>query len=223
MFKNRPSGGNDMVSVADEMREDHFRVVIFGSARIKPGTRDYNRIYSLARMIGEEGMDVVTGGGPGLMDAAMSGHFAGKRDRNHSHEIGLQIKLPREQHDSKHLDVKKEFERFSERLDTFMVLANVIVVAPGGVGTILELFYTWQLMQVQHTCKLPIILLGDMWPDLVEWIKRWPGKHKLLDEEDIEMLYLSKHCKDAMQIIRAAHKEFKENKGMCVNLKKYKI
>jgi len=148
-------------NIREEIMEDNFRVVIFGSARIKEGTKEYERIFNLARMIGKEGMDVVTGGGPGLMDAAMSGHNVGRKDGK-GHEIGLQIKLPHEQQDSKHFDVKEEFERFSDRLDTFASLANVIVVAPGGIGTALELFYTWQLAQVNHTCKTPIILVGNI-------------------------------------------------------------
>lgn len=210
-----------MSRIESEMHERHFRVVVFGSARIKPGTRDYNRIYSLARMIGEEGMDLVTGGGPGLMDAAMSGHFAGKKDGN-VHGIGLQIRLPKEQHDSRHLDIKQEFSRFSQRLDTFMVLANVVVVAPGGVGTMLELLYTWQLMQVHHTCKLPIVLLGDMWPGFLSWVKRWPLQHGLLDEQDLELLHVAKNCRDAMKIIRKAHELYRKHPGhVCLNVSQY--
>ena len=193
-----------------EITNHHFRVVLFGSARIKEGTKAYRQIYALARMIGAEGFDIVTGGGPGLMDAAMSGHNAGRKDAS-VHEIGLQIKLPNEQRDSSHFDIKEEFSRFSPRLDTFMLLGNAIVVAPGGVGTLLELAYTWQLMQVQQTCKVPVILLGDMWPEFIAWIKKWPLKHKLLNKEDLDLLYLAKDEQEAMRLVKLAHEIFMRN------------
>lgn len=206
-----------------ELHKRHFRVVVFGSARLQQGSKDYKRIYKFSKMIGERGWDIVTGGGPGLMDAAMSGHFAGRGD-NKSREIGLQIKLPKEQVDSRHLDVKREFQRFSERLDTFMILANAVVVAPGGVGTLLELFYTWQLIQVQHTCKIPIILLGDMWPGLVEWIKANPLKQRMLSPEDVELLYSVETTEQALEILDDAYEQFQEGgDDYCVNIKKYRI
>jgi len=212
-----------MGGIEEELSVDHFRVVIYGSARIKEGTREYQRIYDLAKMIGEENIDVVTGGGPGLMEAAMSGHFAGKKGGD-SHEIGLQIKLPHEQRDSKHFDVKEEFSRFSARLDTFMTLADVVVVAPGGVGTSLEFFYTWQLIQVKHSCRIPIILLGKMWADLLKWVERWPLKYRDLDPEDLDMIIPVRNINEAMDVIRLAHKEYDEHRDTyCSNMQKYKI
>ncbi|MDD9954069.1 MAG: LOG family protein [Candidatus Woesearchaeota archaeon] len=209
--------------LVDEAHEHHFRVVIYGSARLQEETPEHQRIFRLAKMIGERGFDVVTGGGPGLMEAAMAGHHAGKGD-NDSHEIGLQIKLPLEQRDSKHLDVKEEFERFSDRLDTFISLANVVVVAPGGIGTALELFYTWQLVQVKHACKTPIILLGDQWAELIEWVKKWPLKRKLMDEKDLGMIHIVSDCDEAIEVIDEAHAaHLKGGKSACLNIKKYKI
>ncbi len=206
-----------------EVESGHFRVVIFGSARLQPGSHDYKRIYRFAKKIGENGWDVVTGGGPGLMDAAMSGHFAGRRD-NRAHEIGLQIRLPREQIDSRHFHVKKEFARFSDRLDTFMMLANVAVVAPGGVGTLLELLYTWQLIQVHHTVRIPIILMGDMWPEFVDWIKKWPLKQRLLDPQDVDLLYCAENDDQALEIIQQAYDEFKAGgNDLVTNVNKYRV
>ncbi|MCK5625732.1 LOG family protein, partial [Candidatus Bathyarchaeota archaeon] len=161
----------------DGIKKNHFRVVIFGSAQIEPGDPNWHLIYDLAKSIAMIGFSIITGGGPGLMDAASVGHYAG--DRTHkTHSIGLQIKLPREQKDANHIDIKKDFSRFSSRLDNFMELANVVIVASGGVGTVLELFYTWQLMQVKMIRNVPIILIGEMWLDLVRWIKKWPLKNR---------------------------------------------
>jgi uncharacterized protein (TIGR00730 family) len=186
-----------------------FRVVIFGSARIVRGDEIWSTIYELAKQIAEEGMDLVTGGGPGLMDAASEGHYAGDPDKKTVQSIGLQIQLPREQRSAHHLDIKREFSQFSERLDNFMELANIVVVAPGGVGTTLELFYTWQLLQVKMIRDIPIILLGDMWRDFLRWITKWPLQHQFLKQKDVNLLYLAKNWSEAFEIIKRTHNEFK--------------
>lgn len=122
-----------------EKRRKHFRVAIFGSARIEKEDPIFLQVYNLAKKIGEEGMDIVTGGGPGLMNAASEGHHAGRRDTK-AHSVGLRINLPMEEKERFHLDIKKEFKRFSHRLDGFMEISDTVVVASGGVGTLLELF-----------------------------------------------------------------------------------
>ncbi len=141
------------------------------------------------------------------MEAANKGHKDG-RGKKDIHSFGLNILLPKEQQANQHLDVKKDFERFSERLDYFMHLSNVFVVAPGGVGTLLEFFYTWQLVQVKHICNIPIILLGDMWPELIEWLEKWPFKKKFLSQEDLNALFLADHCKEAMDVIRLTYEKY---------------
>ena len=201
----------------------HFRVTIFGSARIKKGDSKYRMIYRLARMIGKEGMDVVTGGGPGMMNAASSGHRAGRKDPS-AHSIGLNIWLPTEQKLNKHLDVKKEFHQFSKRLDNFMQLSNVVVVSPGGIGTLLEFFYTWQLVQVKHICDIPIILLGDQWKGLIKWLEKEPLKNKFFGVDDLNLLFHADDCEDAIKMIDEAFKNYKEGtKDFCLNYKKYKL
>jgi uncharacterized protein (TIGR00730 family) len=186
----------------------HFRVVIFGSARIEYGDPNWHLIYKLARRIAEEQMDLVTGGGPGLMNAASEGHHAGDLS-DQVHSIGLQIRLPDEQRDAHHLDIKKEFSRFSERLDNFIELANAVVVAPGGVGTLLELFYTWQLIQVRMIHHIPVLLLGDPWPDFIRWIKKWPLKNGFLDEKDINLLYMVNDVESAIDILKKTYEKFR--------------
>ena len=203
---------------------DHFRVAIYGSARIKEGDPRYRMIYTLAKMIAKENVDVVTGGGPGLMDAANRGHHAGRGNHNHSLSFGLTIHLPREQRESFHLDIKKEFWKFSGRLDHFVKLSNVVVVAPGGIGTVLELMYTWQLVQVKHACNIPIVLMGDMWKDLLKWFAKYPVKQKFMNKEDLELVFHAKNPTEAMKIITAAHEEYsKGGDNICKNLKRYSI
>jgi predicted Rossmann-fold nucleotide-binding protein len=211
------------MSQKEEKDKSHFRVSIFGSARIEKGTPIYDEIYNLSKLIAQAEMDIVTGGGPGLMNSASEGHHAGRKSLK-THSIGLGINLPFKQKEAVHLDIKREFDRFSKRLDNFMQFSNAVVVAPGGVGTLLELLYTWQLMQVKQICHIPIILLGEMWLELVRWIKEWPLKSKLLDEDDVELFFLAKNCGEAFAIIEEAHKRFKEgDEQFCLNYKKYKI
>mgnify|MGYP003994201601 CR=1 FL=1 len=211
--------------IKKELAFNHFRVAIFGSARIKKGDPRYKTVNSLATKLGERGFDVVTGGGPGLMQAANSGHHSGKKKnkKNHSHSIGLNIKLPFEQHPGKHLDVYKNFDRFSNRLDTFMTLSNVVVVAPGGIGTVLEFFYTWQLIQVKHTCNMPIILLGSMYKGLIDWIKKGPLKHKLMSKDDMKNIYLATKQSEVLKIIDQLNNDHQAGQHICHNFSKYKL
>ena len=205
------------------VNDHHFRVAIFGSARMKADDQRYKDVYNLAKMIAADGMDVVTGGGPGIMEAANKGHKEGRGNR-HSDSMGLTIKLPKEQITNKHLDIKEEFHRFSKRLDEFLFLSNAVVVAPGGVGTMLEFIYSWQLVQVNHVCHIPIILLGYMWHDFLEWMKKWPVKRGFLDLKEMECLYPVETIEEAMEILKKAHHKFQRGEGeQCVNYLKYKI
>jgi len=207
----------------NQINPNHFRVAIFGSARIKPNDPRYNQIFALAKMIAADGMDIVTGGGPGLMEAANKGHQAGRKSEK-TRSFGLNILLPTEQEFNKHLDVRKEFRIFSKRLDYFMKLSNVVVVAPGGIGTLLELMYAWQLVQVEHICNIPIILMGDMWKPFIKWIEEWPLKHKRMNEEDMNPIFLADHCREAMKVIRKAHQDFiHRGPDYCWNFRKYKV
>ncbi len=209
--------------IKKELEKKDFRVSIFGSAGIEKGTMEYKQIYALAEFLGKEGIDIVTGGGPGLMEAANSGHKKGRKNKK-THSIGLAIKLPKEQKLNKSLDVVKEFKTFSKRLDNFMLLSNAVVIAPGGIGTLLEFFYAWQLVQTKEICNIPIILLGGMWPDLIKWFEKYPLKKKYFEKQDLQMLFLAKDCPEAIKMINKSYEEYKKgNKKFCLNYKRYKL
>jgi len=180
----------------------HFRVAIFGSARIKRNDKNYKLISELAELIGERNMDIVTGGGPGIMEAANKGHKKGTKT---AHSFGLLIKLPRKQKTNKFLDIKKDFHRFSKRLDEFMRLSNAVVVAPGGIGTLLELVYAWQLLQVKKISDVPIILLGEQWKGLLKWMEKYQLKHKYIKKKDLQLVSVAKNVQEAMMIIDNTH------------------
>jgi uncharacterized protein (TIGR00730 family) len=179
--------------------EDHFRVAIFGSAQIKKDDEIYKQVRDLAHAIGKRDIDLVTGGGPGLMGAASFGHSMAQNEDAQS--IGLTIDLPHEAHANKHLDLKRHFHKFSSRLDTFMELSDVAVVVPGGIGTCLELFYTWQLAQVKHTANTPIILLGEMWHELIKWVRKYPLKEGLISAGDLDNIFCVETKEQALEII----------------------
>ncbi len=198
-------------SMKEELKKHDFRVAIFGSARLRKNDKVYRQVFQLAKEIGKHKFDVVTGGGPGLMEAANAGHEEGDKGKK-ADSIGLIIKLPWESRGNKHLEIKKEFARFSKRLDTFMALSKVAVIMPGGIGTCLELFYAWQLVQVQHIKPIPIILVGKMWEELVKWIKKYPLKKGLISKKDLNNIHIAKDNKAAMKIILETHKKFSTQK-----------
>jgi len=199
-------------NIKQELDIHEFRVAIFGSARIKKNDKLYKQTFNLAKAISEHNIDVVTGGGPGLMMAANAGHEAGDIDRK-SDSVGLRIKLPWELGDNGHLEIKKEFDKFSERLDYFMALSGAVVVMPGGVGTSLEFFYAWQLVQVKMVNPIPIILMGKMWEKLYEWIEKYPMKKDYISPSDVKNIHVVKNNKQALEIILKYYKKFgKPNK-----------
>jgi len=186
----------DLDTLVTELGTDFYRVSIFGSARIKPETPEYKEAYFLAHKLATRGVDIVTGGGPGLMEAANSG---AKEGSNLSRSFGLHIELPFEADTNSHLDVKYLHRRFSSRLDEFMRISHAVVVTPGGIGTVLEMFYTWQLMQVNHIAPRPLILMGDMWKGLIDWLEEGPLGQKLMDQKDFDRLIFAKSVDEVMQ------------------------
>ncbi|MDQ3075770.1 MAG: LOG family protein [bacterium] len=202
----------------------HFKVAIFGSSKIEEGDIAYERIRHLAEMLGAQGIDILTGGGPGLMKAANEGHVQGTNKANtHAHSVGIGVRLPWNQEFNDAVEYKEKMSRFSKRLDEFMLMSNAVVVAPGGLGTMLELFYTWQLVQVHHICDIPIILMGEQWGGLLKWIKNEPLKTGYLEERDYKLVFHAKNSKQAVEIIDEAYEHFKKGgKNFCLNYEMYR-
>ena len=198
----------DLDSLVTEIGSNYYRVSIFGSARIKEGTSDYTQVYTLAKKLAQNKTDIVTGGGPGLMEAANAGAKDGGSD---SKSIGLHIDLPFETTPNDHLDVTYHHKRFSSRLDEFMRISHAVIVTPGGIGTILELLYTWQLIQVQHISVRPIILLGGMWGGLIDWMKSEPLKKNLIGKNDFKNIIIVQDVDEAMYILKPYITDFYEN------------
>ncbi|PLX25733.1 hypothetical protein C0580_01490 [Candidatus Parcubacteria bacterium] len=209
--------------IKQELNLREFRVAIFGSARIKKNDKLYRQTFDLAKEIGKNNIDIVTGGGPGLMIAANSGHAAGDKD-NKSDSFGLRITLPWEIKDNQYLEIKKDFDKFSNRLDYFMALSGAVVVMPGGIGTCLEFFYALQLTQVKHVHPIPIILMGKIWKKLYAWIKQYPMKVGFISPHDIDNVYVAETNEEALDIILKHYKIFNEKgANYYKDIKPYKI
>jgi uncharacterized protein (TIGR00730 family) len=148
-------------------RRDRYRVTIFGSARLKPGSFGYEETKRAAAALAEMDCDIVTGGGPGLMQAANEG-AASKQ----ASSIGIRVELPFEQEVNAFVTEAFEHRTFFTRLHQFVLASDAFIVAPGGIGTVLEMMLIWQLLQVKHLERAPLILVGSMWPGLVEWARQ---------------------------------------------------
>ena len=187
-------------------RSKRYRVCIFGSARVKPGTFGYEETKRAAHALARMGCDIVTGGGPGLMQAANEGaSSAPERSRSY----GIRVTLPFEQNVNAFVSKAFEHRTFFTRLHQFVIASDAFIVAPGGIGTVLEMIMIWQLLQVRHVQKnTPLILVGKMWPGLIEWAKSSMLSHDLplANREDMTIPVCVSDADEAIILIRKHHR-----------------
>jgi uncharacterized protein (TIGR00730 family) len=185
-------------------RRERYRVTIFGSARVKPGTFGYEETKRVAAALAEMGCDIITGGGPGLMQAANEGAAAAP-DRARS--FGIRVDLPFEQEVNSFVTQAFEHRTFFTRLHQFVLASDAFVVAPGGIGTVLETMMIWQLLQVRHLEDTPLILVGKMWPGLIEWARgsMLTADAPLANPEDMTIPRCVANADEAITLIRAHH------------------
>jgi uncharacterized protein (TIGR00730 family) len=151
-------------------RRDTYRVTIFGSARVPKDHWVYLAVRDLAAELTRMGAEIVTGGGPGLMEAANEGvHRADPNCKSGS--MGIRVELPFEQSANAFVTDAFEHGTFFTRLHHFVLVSDAFVVVPGGIGTVLETMMIWQLLQVRKLHNVPLILAGKMYAQLVEWCK----------------------------------------------------
>jgi uncharacterized protein (TIGR00730 family) len=188
-------------------RRERYRVTIFGSARARPGTAPYDETKRVSAALAEMGCDIITGGGPGLMQAANEGaELAGPRAKS----LGIRVELPFEQDVNPFVELAFEHRTFFTRLHHFVLASDAFVVAPGGIGTVLEIMMVWQLLQVRHLDKTPLILVGKMWPGLIEWARNalLSFEPPLANAEDIDIPQCVATGDEAIAIIRKHHAEW---------------
>ncbi|MFL6568521.1 MAG: LOG family protein [Chthoniobacterales bacterium] len=161
---------NDLTRFRRTTRQN-YRVTIFGSARIQPGSFTYEEVKKLAAELTTMGCDIMSGGGPGLMQAANEGAHSVDPD-GLKRSIGIRVELPFEQQVNPFVSDAYEHRTFFSRLHHFMIISDAFVVVPGGVGTLLEMSLAWQLLQVRKLYNTPLILVGKMWAELIDWSRR---------------------------------------------------
>jgi uncharacterized protein (TIGR00730 family) len=201
---------NDLDQIQPE-RVEHYRVSIFGSSRIQRGDPIYEEVKKLSFELAKMGADIVTGGGPGLMEAANSGAMEGQVN-SRSRSFGLAIHLPTEESANPFVNKVFRHRTFFSRLHHFIRLSSAFIVFPGGIGTALELFMVWQLLQVKHVTEHPLILVGTMWDGLIDWIQQAMVQRGLVSPPDMNIVAVVGSSEEAIPIIRASFERFKQEK-----------
>ncbi|MCI0366704.1 MAG: LOG family protein [Phycisphaerales bacterium] len=188
-------------------RRERYRVAIFGSARAKPGTFVYDEVKRVAAALSEMGCDIVTGGGPGLMQAANEGAASvGQPQRS----MGIRVDLPFEQEANPFVEQLFTHKTFFSRLHHFVIASDAFIVVPGGIGTVLETLMIWQLLQVRHVRDVPLIFVGKMWKGLVDWTKAsmLGPQLQLANKHDLEIPRCLDTADQAIALLRDLHSKW---------------
>ena len=186
--------------------QDFFRVSIFGSSRVKPGDATYEDVRRLAKLLAGMGCDIVTGGGPGLMEAANLGAREGNT-HGKVKSFGLPIDLPKVEGKNAFLDESTLHYNFFSRLHHFVFLSSAFVAMPGGIGTLLEITTIWQLLQVKKLTQRPLILVGDDYRGLITWMESYMVP-KFANAADLQLPRIVSTVDEAVPIIEASLREF---------------
>ena len=190
-------------------------MTIFGPARAKPGTFVYDEVKRVAAALAEMSCDIITGGGPGLMQAANEGAAVADAPERHR-SVGIRVELPFEQEANPFVTEAFEHKTFFTRLHHFVLTSDAFIVVPGGIGTVLELMMIWQLLQVRHVGDTPLILVGKMWADLVDWAKAHlvTSQPPLANAEDMSIPRCVDTADEAIALVREHHSRWmKETKA----------
>ncbi len=181
----------------DIQRIDRPAVTIFGSARVKEGSATYQAARETARLFAEAGLAVVTGGGPGTMEAANRGAKEGG-----GLSVGFNIMLPHEQGLNPYCDISRTFKHFYVRKVLFVKAAEGFVIFPGGFGTMDELYESLTLIQTGKIGSFPVVLFdSDYWGEMLDWVREEMLADGLVSAADLELLHLTDEPQEAVQRI----------------------
>ena len=178
-------------------------VTIFGSARVRQENRVYEEARAAGRRFAELGWAVVTGGGPGVMEAANRGAREGA-----GLSVGFNIQLPHEQRPNDYLDISLTFRHFYVRKTMFVKVAEGFVVFPGGFGTVDELFEALTLIQTGKVFHFPVVLYDtDYWGELMDWIKGELLVDGMISPDDLDLLYVTDDLDEAVERVRQGYEQ----------------
>ena len=192
---------SEFVYATEKLRPVQPAVSIFGSARIQADNPWYGRTVAIARLLSDSGFSVISGGGPGIMEAANVGAFAGK-----SLSIGLNIQLPHEQHGNPFQDMGISFKYFFNRKLAFVRTSAALICMPGGFGTLDELTEALTLIQTGKARRIPIILVGhEFWGGLHGWMRDVLLRDKLISNGDVELMQILEEPQEIVDVIFDAY------------------
>ena len=192
---------SEFVYATEKLRPVQPAVSIFGSARIQADNPWYGRTVAIARLLSDSGFSVISGGGPGIMEAANVGAFAGK-----SLSIGLNIQLPHEQHGNPFQDMGISFKYFFNRKLAFVRTSAALICMPGGFGTLDELTEALTLIQTGKARQIPIILVGqEFWGGLHAWMRETLLRDKLISPGDVELMQILEEPQEIVDVIFDAY------------------
>lgn len=189
----------ELVEGFDSLSNITPAVTIYGSARLKPGSYDYEKTREIARLIGKEGFNIITGGGPGAMEAANLGaQEAGVKS------AGLNIQLPEEQVCNAFTNISLHFNHFFARKIMLVKYSTAFVIIPGGMGTLDEMTEVLTLIQTGKIKPFPVIMFNSAyWKGLLEWLRTDTLVNGYITEEDLKLLVLSDDPKEIVDIIKS--------------------
>jgi uncharacterized protein (TIGR00730 family) len=193
-------------------KRERYRVTIFGSARVDPNHWVYATVRHVAAELTRLGCDIVTGGGPGLMQAANEGVKLADPTGTLQESVGIRVELPFEQDVNAFVTEAYEHKTFFTRLHHFVLVSDAFIVCPGGIGTVLEMAMVWQLLQVRHLHNTPLILAGEFWNGIVEWARTEMLRPdmSLISAEDLNIPRIVRDPAAISDIIREHHAEWKK-------------
>jgi uncharacterized protein (TIGR00730 family) len=189
----------EFVEATEQMAGVRPAVSIFGSARTPRSNPDYQLTIDIARKLSDAGYAVISGGGPGIMQAANEGAFAGA-----SPSVGLNIELPHEQQGNPFQNIVLKFRHFFARKVTFVKYSNAFVVMPGGFGTLDELTEVLTLIQTGKSRTIPVILVGSaFWKGFLDWCSTELAGRKLIGDQDMALMHVTDDPDEVLRVIQA--------------------
>lgn len=193
----------EFVAGFEQLAQIQPSVSIFGSARTPPEHPYYALTEEVARKLSDAGFSVVSGGGPGLMEAVNKGAYAGK-----SPSVGLNIRLPHEQHANRYQNITLTFQHFFARKVMFVKYAKAYVCMPGGFGTLDELVEALTLIQTGKTTRMPVILVhAPFWSGLLDWFKGTLVREGVIDKDDLGLLSVVNTADEVLDVIFRYYEE----------------
>ena len=188
---------SEFVDATERLNLIRPAVSIFGSARVAADHPYYELAETITRLLSEAGFSVISGGGPGLMEAANKGAFGGP-----SPSVGLNIVLPHEQNTNSYQDVSMTFQHFFARKFMFVKFATAYVVMPGGFGTLDELMEAMTLIQTEKSPRFPIILVhAPFWRGLLSWFRETLVSEKMISAQDLDLVQVIDEPKEVVETI----------------------